>query len=152
MCAEVDLLRMISFVVTVNRLLALPFIRWCASECAGWRRCVWCVCGGCQAREAAKKQRLEMVGLPQEQISRIRKPQKPSSPDPPETPPPSCPGCGRSPHSEGRRHCPAYNLTCHHCQKLGHTHELTRVWNYLELSGTNDSCHHCEFHHQTSLH
>ena len=73
-----------------------------------------------------KLQVFEMVGLPQEQISRIRKPQKPPSPDPPETPPPSCPGCGRSPHLGGRRHCPAYNLTCHHCQKLGHLAKVCR--------------------------
>jgi len=32
----------------------------------------------------------------------------------------SCPGCGCKPHVRGRICCPAYEQTCHHCNKTGH--------------------------------
>ena len=32
----------------------------------------------------------------------------------------TCPGCGSKPHLGGRAHCPAYDKTCHHCNKAGH--------------------------------
>ena len=32
----------------------------------------------------------------------------------------TCQGCGASPHQGGRRQCPAFNATCHMCNKVGH--------------------------------
>jgi len=31
-----------------------------------------------------------------------------------------CLGCGGRPHQGGRSQCPAYNVTCHYCQKVDH--------------------------------
>ena len=41
--------------------------------------------------------------------------------------PTPCPGCGSKPHIGGRAQCPAYDKTCHHCNKVGHFARVCRA-------------------------
>ena len=41
--------------------------------------------------------------------------------------PATCPECGSKPHIGGRAHCPAYEQTCHHCNKMGHFARVCRA-------------------------
>ena len=74
----------------------------------------------CRSLEAAKRQRAEMSGATPETIMSIRKTRM----DPSSTK--VCPGCGGNFHQGGRRQCPAYNLTCHLCQRMGHLARVCR--------------------------
>ena len=76
-----------------------------------------------QGQEAAKRQRAEMTRSTPEAISAIRKGR---SDKVARTTPQTCPGCGASSHQGGRRHCPAYGLTCYLCQKTGHFAKVCR--------------------------
>ena len=72
----------------------------------------------CRAQEAAKKQRAEIANTSREpaNVQALRR-------QPNLTRPPlgrSCPGCGSGLHDGGRQSCPAYNITCHLCKKVGH--------------------------------
>ena len=39
----------------------------------------------------------------------------------------NCPGCGSGYHQGGRKRCPAYNLTCHLCKRVGHFARVCRA-------------------------
>ena len=75
----------------------------------------------CRAKEAAKQQRAEISDRCQS-ISALYQPntsRQPTSTNP-------CSGCGGKPHPAGRTQCPAYNLTCFNCQKVGHLAKVCR--------------------------
>ena len=81
----------------------------------------------CQAQEAAKKQRANMIGIHHESVAAIR--------NAPRKKPPShtalgysatCPGCGSRLHQGGRARCPAFGLPCNNCGKLGHFAKVCR--------------------------
>ena len=38
----------------------------------------------------------------------------------------TCIGCGYQPHEGGRKNCPTYKQTCHHCGKIGHFSRVCR--------------------------
>ena len=77
----------------------------------------------CRAHEAAKRQRAEILGDPQDTAVRtLRKPRPDSKSAVPTKQ--ECPGCGSVFHPGGRKQCPAYHLVCHTCNKVGH---LARV-------------------------
>ena len=42
------------------------------------------------------------------------------------TTPHTCPGCDTNLHQGGQRQCPAFNQTCHLCQKIGHFAKVCR--------------------------
>ena len=77
----------------------------------------------CQGQEAAKRQRAEMARCTPETSSAIQKVRQ--GEDLPTTPQ-TCLGCGAKPHQGGRRQCPAFNQTCHLCQKIGHFAKVCR--------------------------
>lgn len=103
----------------------------------------------CRAQEAAKKQRVEIAGgtvnvqaLHQQNKSRPTSRQQ-DTPRPPlrrhdtsrppprqqdtyGAPPGKCLGCGSRQHLGGRQQCPAANLTCHFCHKIGHLAKVCR--------------------------
>ena len=72
----------------------------------------------CQAQDATKKQGAAMAYTPHDTlcIQVIQRQTNPLRPLPGKL----CPGCGSGLHQDGRQQCPAYNDTCHHCQKIGH--------------------------------
>ena len=90
----------------------------------------------CRSQEAAKRQRAEIAGDPALTIRKtLVNPFPPNKTKyyPPHSFPPSrsnppptrvCLGCGGDFHPGGRRQCPAYSLTCHTCNHVGH---LARV-------------------------
>ena len=81
----------------------------------------------CRAREAAKKQRAEMVSPPGEVAAIQTMPRRAAPNSMRQTmPTTTCPGCGGSPHQGGRQHCPARGVTCYGCQKVGHFHRVCR--------------------------
>ena len=51
---------------------------------------------------------------------------RPHQASPQATPAPVCPGCGGGFHQGGRKQCPAYNLTCHTCKRVGHLAKVCR--------------------------
>ena len=78
----------------------------------------------CRAQEAAKKQQAEIANTSREpaNVQTLRR-------QPNLTRPPlgrSCPGCGSGLHDGGRQSCPAYNITCHLCKKVGHFGRVCR--------------------------
>jgi hypothetical protein len=78
----------------------------------------------CRGQEAAKRQRAEITSRNMEAIAVIRRPR---SADKATTQPRVCPGCGANFHQGGRRQCPAYNLTCHLCKRVGHFARVCRA-------------------------
>ena len=78
----------------------------------------------CRGQEAAKRQRAEISGATAEAVMAIRKTRPEQFPT--HAPTRACPGCGGNFHQGGRRRCPAYNLTCHLCQKIGHMAKVCR--------------------------
>ena len=83
----------------------------------------------CRAQEAAKRQRAEMAGTGGAAIQAIRRYQTPTYRQ--QNPTynqvgKTCQGCGASPHQGGRRQCPAFNATCHTCNKVGHLAQVCR--------------------------
>ena len=83
--------------------------------------------GKCRAQEAARKERAEMATgtLPDTTIQAIRKPR--STAQTTQTTQ-TCPCCGGRFHQGGRKQCPAYNMTCHNCRRLGHLAKVCRGW------------------------
>ena len=77
----------------------------------------------CRAQEAAKKQRREISDHTAGAVFTIRERRHPPATQPLVT----CPGCGAKPHMGGRVRCPAYNQTCHHCNKTGHFARVCRA-------------------------
>ena len=77
----------------------------------------------CQGQEAAKRQRAEMARCAPKSSSAIQKVHH--GKDLPTTLQ-ACPGCGAKLHQGGRRQCPAFNQTCHLCQKIGHFAKVCR--------------------------
>ena len=76
----------------------------------------------CRAQEAAKKQRREMSDSTPGTILAVRQRRQP-----PTTLPNQYPAtCGSKPHMGGRARCPAYEKTCHHCNKMGHFARVCR--------------------------
>ena len=78
----------------------------------------------CRAQEAAKKQCKFMQESTAESVLAMQQPRKPTQR---QLPMASCPGCGSKPHIGGRVHCPAYDKTCHHCNKPGHFARVCRA-------------------------
>ena len=75
-----------------------------------------------QGQEAAKR-RAEMARSTPKSSSAIQKVcQGEDLPTTSQT----CPGCGANLHQGGRRQCPAFNQTCHLCQKIGHFAKVCR--------------------------
>ena len=80
----------------------------------------------CRGQEAAKRQRAEITtNTPETSIQSIRR-ARPNSTTPTQ-PSQVCPGCGANFHKGGRKQCPAYNLTCHSCHKIGHFAKVCRA-------------------------
>ena len=77
----------------------------------------------CRAQEAANKQRREISDHTAGTVFTIREHRHPPATQPPVT----CPGFGAKPHMGGRVCCPAYNQTCHHCNKTGHFSRVCRA-------------------------
>jgi hypothetical protein len=73
--------------------------------------------------EAAKRQRAEMSGNPSDSASVRRTQVNPPIPSRPG----ACSGCGGSFHTGGRRRCPAYNMTCRKCNRVGHMARVCRA-------------------------
>ena len=77
----------------------------------------------CRAQEAAKKQRVEITSTSIREpvdvcaIRRQGQSQRPAR---------LCPGCGNKLHDGGRQNCPAFNITCHTCKKIGHFARVCR--------------------------
>ena len=79
----------------------------------------------CRAQEAVKKQRREMCDSTPGAILAVRQRRQPPTTLPNQYPA-TCPGCGSKPHMGGRTRCPAYEQTCHHCNKIGHFARVCR--------------------------
>ena len=79
----------------------------------------------CRAQEAAKKQRREMSDSTPGAILAVRQ-RRQSPTTPPNQYPATCPGCGSKPYMGGGARCPAYEQTCHHCNKMGHFARVCR--------------------------
>ena len=81
----------------------------------------------CHAQEAAKRQQAEIShDTADPAIQTIRRSRPTSAPPPPQSLP-VCPGCGGGFHQGGRKQCPAYNLTCHTCKRIGHLAKVCRA-------------------------
>ena len=81
------------------------------------------------AQEAAKRHWAEITQETQTDPSiRTIGRTRPHQASPQATPAPVCPGSGGSFHQGGRKQCPAYNLTCHTCKRLGHLAKVCRGW------------------------
>ena len=78
----------------------------------------------CRAQEAAKKQCRSMQENNTELVLAMQQYRKPTQRQQPLA---TCPGCGSKPHIGGRTHCPAYDKTCHHCNKPGHFARVCRA-------------------------
>ena len=78
----------------------------------------------CRGHEAAKRQRAEITDSSTAAIAALRQawPAGKTS-----TQLRNCPGCGSGYHQGGRKRCPAYNLTCHLCQRVGHFARVCRI-------------------------
>ena len=78
----------------------------------------------CRAQEAAKKQRAEITSTAsgRTHVQAIRRQYNPTQSHPSKV----CPGCGSGLHQGGRQQCPAYNLICHTCKKVGHFARVCR--------------------------
>ena len=77
----------------------------------------------CRAQEAAKRQRGEITGDNTGVVAAIRQQRRHEKPL---TQSRTCPGCGASFHQGGRKHFPAYSLTCHLCGRSGHFAKVCR--------------------------
>jgi len=79
----------------------------------------------CRAQEAAKQQRAEITNTPlgHTAIQTVRKPLPTAQQHPPTG---TWPGCGSPHHKGGRQRCPAFNVTCRSCNKLGHFARVCR--------------------------
>jgi len=75
----------------------------------------------CRAKEVAKQHRAEISDRPQS-ISALHR----SNTRHLTNTAFSCAGCGGKPQLAGRTQCPAYGLTCFHCQKVGHLAKVCR--------------------------
>ena len=78
----------------------------------------------CRAQEAAKKQCRSMQENNTESVLAMQQYRKPTQRQQLLA---TCPGCGSKPHIGGRTHCPAYDKTCHHCNKPGHFARVCRA-------------------------
>ena len=76
----------------------------------------------CRAKEAAKQQRAEITDKSQS-ISALHRSATSRQTIVAAS---SCQGCGGKPHPGGRTQCPAYTLTCFHCQRVGHLAKVCR--------------------------
>ena len=70
----------------------------------------------CKAQKAAKKQCREISDHTAGAVFMVRQCRQPPSTQLPAI----CPGCEAKLHMGGQGRCPAYNQTCHHCNKTGH--------------------------------
>ena len=72
----------------------------------------------CRSKEAAKKNRLQMVVQEQEtdMVATLHSPQLGAQ----QRKSHACPGCGGTLHKGGHIHCPAYDKVCSCCHKVGH--------------------------------
>ena len=71
----------------------------------------------CRASEAAKRQRAEITNQTHPTVQALRRshPERTT-----EQNKQTCPGCGSGFHPGGRKHCPAYQVTCRTCNRTGH--------------------------------
>ena len=76
----------------------------------------------CHSKEAARKNRLDIVTQESEVVAALRRPPQPTH----HTPHATCPDCGSATHRGGRRYCPAYDQTCSYCHKVGHFARVCR--------------------------
>ena len=70
----------------------------------------------CRGQEAAKRQRAEIVS---EAFPHVKKTSTSSRKR-------LCQGCGGDIHQGGRKQCPAYEVTCHNCKRIGHFARVCR--------------------------
>jgi len=83
----------------------------------------------CQAQEAAKRQRASMSTGHQDSLAAVRNlppPRRKPLSQTPSSYSQACTGCGGKPHPGGRSRCPAYNLSCNTCGKIGHFSKVCR--------------------------
>ena len=92
----------------------------------------------CRAEEAAKKQRSDITVTQNDSIFSVRK-QPNRTRIPSQLTPQTCSGCGGRPHHGGRSQCPAFNVTCHYCQKVGHYARACHTKQANRQSGANTS-------------
>ena len=76
----------------------------------------------CRAQEAARQQRAEItsMSLVSTQVQAVQKQ------PPPHQPNPTCPWCGATKRHSNRQSCPAFGVTCHICNRLGHFARVCR--------------------------
>ena len=77
----------------------------------------------CRAQEAAKKHRREISDHTAGAVFMVRQRRQPSTTQLPAI----CPGYRAKLHMGGWACCPAYNQTCHHCNKTGHFARVCQV-------------------------
>ncbi len=93
----------------------------------------------CRSKEAAKKNRLQIVAWDQEPkvIAAFQNPHTPG-----QGRPRICQGCGGAQHKGGRIHCPAYQKACSACHKVGHFARVCRSKQKLHQQASgNDTLH-----------